>query len=78
MTFGVPGPKQLTVEAEITDLNQQTIARIIYAHAEFVAVLHRAERNRNAYYAGGSADPDTRSHTGRPADGWSGASERRH
>lgn len=51
-TFGVPGPKILTVESEITDLNQQTIAET------FSHTLHSSEfylgvkRNRNAYYAG--------------------------
>ena len=33
-TFGVPGPKLISVSAEITDLNQQTIAGIAMNQSE--------------------------------------------
>lgn len=50
-SFGVPGPKELTVSGEITDINQQTIAgnleHIIHSSEFYVGV----KQGRSAYFA---------------------------
>ncbi len=53
-TFGVPGPKEVSVQAEITDLNQQTISetynRVEHTSDFYLGIKHG--KGRHAYHAG--------------------------
>lgn len=45
-SFGVPGPKSLTIEAEVTDINQQTIAGS-FTHTEHSSAFYLGAKRPN-------------------------------